>query len=294
MNCDEMMRQIRSGIGQGHLNFYVPSWRLSRANITRFGTQSIGPLPGYHRASNFRLIRHRTMALVVLWAGAHDVREYYPLWPFPHPHPLYGCPFGEPVESSCFGMLDIAPDLRSLADLTRRGCAVDNISIMVTAGEKQHPRATMIACPTLNKAALSDPNGPNIRTLELGRRFAEANDLGYRVIDASCFDATFVANIQALSFSVNAVRREIAPQLLPRIMKTLVRRLEDNAIVDAVELASSDLQLPVRSVWTTFDFAAWTQTIDIDLRLPIFHTQPVVPGGRRLKADLQHLILGEL
>jgi hypothetical protein len=31
-------------------------------------------------------------ALLLLWLGVDDLREQFPLWPAPHPHPLYGSP----------------------------------------------------------------------------------------------------------------------------------------------------------------------------------------------------------
>jgi hypothetical protein len=145
---EKLCKRIRQGAGQGHLDEYVPLWQVTRANPTRFGSQQAGPMPGYHRASNFRLPAHREAALICLWAGALDVRENYPLWPGRHPHPLADWPLGTEPLHSCRGLLDLLDDRRQADTLRRRirRGSHPQVTLLVTYGDPAFPSCLLLNC----------------------------------------------------------------------------------------------------------------------------------------------------
>jgi hypothetical protein len=295
MKPDQLRVQISRGAGQGHLDDYVSMWQLNRRNITRFGIQATGPMPGYHRASSFRQQAHRDAGLVALWSGALDARENFPLGPFPHPHPLSDWPLGEPVEHPCHGLLDLADDQRERNSLRRRARHghVPEVTLMITCGDQRHPQSTLLAC-TSAKAESDGPFADSESDVDRARKYAMANNMRFFPMDTECLGRTLMANLLVCSFAVNAVRREIAPDLARRIEDLLLRRLEQDTIFEAVSNVSAQLATSDAPVWTVFKDMEWRQAVDIDLRRQIFHTEALVPGGRALRASLRRMILGDM
>ncbi len=79
---------IASGRGTGHFDLYLPWLLIHRKNASPKSNQVVSRMPGYRRNSNFFARIEWYIALLCLWLGALDIREQFPLWPMPHPHPL--------------------------------------------------------------------------------------------------------------------------------------------------------------------------------------------------------------
>ena len=84
---------IQEGRGYGHGENYKPWIKITRglrlrgSNLNRAYLYTIG------RQGHFLSRNERRVALFLMWlfgTRIHDLREQYPLWPFPHPHPLQG------------------------------------------------------------------------------------------------------------------------------------------------------------------------------------------------------------
>ncbi|MBN3756235.1 hypothetical protein G3N95_25070 [Paraburkholderia sp. Tr-20389] len=294
MSHNPLMELIDRGVGQGHLDEYTPFWQVVRGNATRFGLQSTGPLPGYRRASSFQQRPLRHAAILALWIGARDARESYPLWPFAHPHPLSGWPFGKPVTFTCRGLLDIIDGKNERQHIHRRANtgSVPIVNLMLTCGPREAPHCIMMSCRSLgdNPDARARASDTDVRYC---RRYADANSIPYTEFDPHCVARPLMDNLLVCSYAVNAVRRDIAPDTLYRVEAELLLQLERETIVDAVRRTASKLGVHERHVWTVFTYMQWTQSIDIDLRYRIFHTERPIPGGRALKAALARLLLGD-
>ena len=103
---------IKFGRGQGHGTAYQPWLQISRRKTPSNSNINFRHLPPLWRHGHFLSRNEVNIALWLLFLGADDLREQYPLWPFAHPHPLYGHPSTphEPLSWSR-GTLAIARDL---------------------------------------------------------------------------------------------------------------------------------------------------------------------------------------
>ncbi|WP_176054451.1 hypothetical protein [Paraburkholderia caribensis] len=293
MNFRSLRSQIESGAGQGHLDNYVPMWQLTRGNCTYFGVQATGPMPGYRRASCFRQRQDRIAALIALWIGGMDARENFPLWPFPHPHPLSDWPLGKPTERMCQGLMDLASDEHERKLLRRRAHEgyVPEATLNITYGERDCPQSCLLACVRATSklaAAIPDSDGDIARA----QTYAMANDMRFFRFDRRHFNRTLVSNLEVWSFSVNTIRRDVELDLVKRVEDLLLRRLEVDTPCNAVNLASSQLAIPALTAWTVLRYMQWQQTVDVDPRRYISHLEHFVPGGRAFRASLRSLILG--
>lgn len=286
----KLEQRIRDGAGQGHLDDYVPMWRITRANITRFGSQMTGPLPGYRRGSHFRARSHLEMALLALWIGALDVRENYPLWLFDHPHPLTGWPDDRVERRPCRGLLELFDGKRRASNLIRQalGGSIPDVTLMVTFGDPTHPRCMLVEC--LGAEAF---DGTKLPLLDYSERYASANDIRYMASVPEHVGHTFMANLVACSYAVNAVRRDMSPSLLAASEASLRRDLEHNTFLGAVAATSIRLKVDERNLWTVVHYMKWRQTIDVDLRQPVYHSERPIPGGQALRSALQKIIFGQ-
>jgi hypothetical protein len=298
MTTKALLTLIREGVGQGHLDEYTPFIRLSRSNISRVGCQSTGILPGYRRESHFVSETQRLTALILLWLSLLDIRESYPLWPFQHPHPLFDWPLGCPVTQMCIGLTHAGAAKYGELPLSRalrsqRSDTVRRVDLMVTTGSMDRPKCVLVCCAPIKQLARLESKSKRLIHLELCRRYADANGMQLAIIDPTCFSTAFVRNIYSLSLSVNAIRRDISDLNRARVSYQLSSDVPRFTIEEAIARAATRTSVASRDVWSVFDYLVWTQEIDVDITRPLYHTEPAVSGGRRVRAELRRLYFGE-
>lgn len=284
---------IDDGCGQGHLDRYRPLHRLTRRNISRRHNQVTCVLPGYKRSAHFRRAELGKLALLALWVGALDVREHYPLWPFRHMHPLYDWPFADLDLGMCSGTLEVAEAAGNLrlaigGDLP----APVELDLMVTVGTTDRPESLLLMCDA--RPHNTSKSEYDFTREETSRRYALANGMRFTIIDPSVLPVSFVANLDSLSYSVNAVRRIEDPARFAVLSDQLARQLEVDTITSAVGAIASRFAVDEQMVWLAFDHLAWTQGIDIDICRPISRIDAVVPGGFERQRRIQEFLVGAL
>jgi hypothetical protein len=268
-------------------------WQLTRGNCTYFGVQSTGPMPGYRRGSCFKQRPHRIAALAALWIGGLDARENFPMWPFNHPHPLSDWPLGEPTDRLCYGLMDLASDEQERKRLRLRASKgfAPEVTLNITYGDQAHPQSCLLACvPASTKSDDVVPYSDG--DVDRAQNYAMANGMRFFQFDRRHFTQTLVSNLEAWSFSVNTIRRDVDPDVVKRVEDFLLRRLETDTPCSAVNLASSQLAIPVLNVWTVLRYMQWLQKVDVDPRRSVSHLERFVPGGRAFRESMRSLILG--
>lgn len=294
MAKNSLLTLIRNRVGQGHRDDYIPLVRLSRSNISKSAFQSTGPLPGYQRAFHLLTNGKRILALLMLWLGALDVRESFPLWPFDHPHPLADWPYGKAVDLTCIGMSGVRYTLDEAAGKPRSsGSGLQAVDLMVTKGDRDSPGCLLIECAQTGHIRAGDRPLPTAIRVKRSRQYALLNGMAHHVIDPNSLDETFVANLDSLADAPNTVRREVSEYDLSVIHEHLARYLDGDSICGAVWHTASALGKNEQQVWNVFDALAWYQKVDIDLATPVYRTEPMVTGGQQLKAHMRHLIFGD-
>jgi hypothetical protein len=128
---------------------------------------------------------------------------------------------------------------------------------------------------------------------DYSERYASANGMRYMASVPERVGRTLIANLVACSYAANAVRRDMSPSLLAASEDSLRRGLEHDTFLGAVKATSLRLKIDERNLWTVVHYMKWRQTIDVDLRQPVYHSERPIPGGRALRSALQKIIFGE-
>jgi hypothetical protein len=109
MTYEKLRERILIGHGMGHGSGYLPWLTLRRKNPSPISNQVPSWMPPLGRAAHYFSRGEYHTALLLLWLGVKDLREQFPLWPLPHPHPLDGVQeTADVVRPWAPGLLDIA------------------------------------------------------------------------------------------------------------------------------------------------------------------------------------------
>lgn len=283
MNAIErsLREQIRQGRGQGHHASYLPWLRLSRRRLPSTSNAHLQSMPLIGRQGHFLSSNELHVALWLLWLGVDDLREQFPLWPFPHPHPLYGLPAvqGKPLPWSR-GTLAIAADLgidhgRFIGS---RIPYVATTDLMLTLVGDGAPRCIAVA---LKPATMvSGQSSVKKRTVErLALEKAYADEIGIRWLLMSDADVPdgMLDNLKRI-FSGSRLRPEMVAEeavvdFCAEIDETLSKGM---SVGEALRRAQERSGLDERQSLACFYNGLWRRRIHVDLRRPIVMTEPAV------------------
>lgn len=296
MSWEKLDARLSLGDGQGHLEGYRAFLQVTRSNIARQGNQAVGPLPNYRRRFNFLSRVERHVALACTWLGALDVREQFPLWPWPHAHPLSDWPHATVSANPAPGLLDIAREAQIDHGhwVGSRVPYVATLDLMLTVGTLEAPRLAGIACKPKELLTLGEKSERRLARLELERRYCQAVGATHVIVDRGNVPQTLAANLEALAPDAGLLARTGAHGSYERLCDLLTTRLlAGESIRAAVFAAVAGASCFDRDGWDAFRLLAWTQAVDIDLSRPIHHTQPVTPGGRALRATMRRQLFGD-
>src|SRR5574337_488009 len=108
MTAQKLTEFIAEGRGLGVGDRYQPWEQITRSRASPFSNLNVIPVPHLTRLAHFLSRGQREFGLLLWWLGAEDVREQYPLWPWPHRQPL------EQIDPHAAGM-DKHPGLSTIA-----------------------------------------------------------------------------------------------------------------------------------------------------------------------------------
>jgi hypothetical protein len=231
-----------------------------------------------------------------MYLDADDLREQFPIWPWPHAHPLVGAESAkEGTLQASRGLLEIAKRLGIKHGTYVRYDTpyVATIDLMVTVRDASDS-PFLVAIPIKPYTAVTE-KGLSPRDYErLQLQFEYCKEIGVRCVLAH----DRLLNAQLTRALILLYR---APILLePR---PLINRVPD--FIDAFERV--DGTLPLRNVIALagdalaigrsdgsllFQYCAWKGHIDIDLSEPIVMTWPMQRGGTLLRTSLKRELFG--
>lgn len=292
MTYKKLYQKIREGWGQGHGSHYRTFLPIRRRNPSPESNQVAAWLPPLGRSAHFFSRGEFKLGILFLWLGVRDLREGYPLWPVPHPHPLTGAPGTESYQLPWSrGLLDIARDA-GIDHGNVVGTRVPYIATMdLLATIQIHDEIRLAA---FSSKPIDSPDEEvkwrTLERLELERRYTSELQIPYCVAASS-----LVPNLMAGQLELWLGASCLAPALLRLVdyFLELFLRMEDAAIVEAIRHAARKMRLQEDIAWTLFRHCAWTQAIDIDPTVETLTSRPPEKGGRTLKTSIQNQLFGE-
>lgn len=290
MTLKKLIALVKAGYGQGHFQRYKPWLRVTRRDSSP--NSNVGHLPGRNlgRLHHYRARAERNTIQVAKWLGASDVREAYPIWPWPHAHP------GEGLQG--FEQAERLPGLQEIADEAgiQHGHFIGtNIPYVATLdelttwrdGNGQHFLVAFENKPEQIVYAPDPISRPKER-LELTRRYCQRAGIRHRIIHAEKLPPELIVNLDLLE-----------PRLTDRQQSQLASSSTYQAVVTALNEHGADTPpvsllydiqsrqgQPAPVLTAAFHLALWRQDVDHDLSVSFRPWDPLIRGGIALKGAL--------
>lgn len=294
MTLKKLSERIQLGHGIGHGNKYLPWLTVRRKNVSPISNQVVSWMPPLGRTAHYFSRGEYHTALLLMWLGVRDLREQFPLWPTPHPHPLTGSPLvPDIVRPWSNGLLAIA----SAAGIDHGfeiGTRIPYVASLDLLATVQLPSGVALAAFS-SKPASSEMSHLSWRTrerLELERRYAAEIGGSYSVSHSALIPLLVAGNLESW---LDASTLHCTPHLslaAPSFAEHL-NAASNLSISEAVLSAAFTLSLPLPDAWFLFRYCCWNQTIDIDPSAHVFMSEPPIKGGKKLRDRLREKLFGE-
>ncbi|TCV81063.1 TnsA endonuclease N-terminal domain-containing protein [Sulfurirhabdus autotrophica] len=270
--------QIKSGRGMGHGADYQPWLIISRRGSPSNGNMNYRHLPILGRHGHFLSRNEWHIALWVMWLGVEDLREQFPLWPFPHSHPLSGRTEMEQIRlPSSSGTLAIAKEL-GIAHGRFAGSNIPYFAttdLMLTVFHDGMLKAVAIAAKPadiVNGKVAAKPRVKERLILEM----AYAKELGIRwlLLSNGEISSALRENLE-LAFPASILPDSLSKGIVVAYCGAITELLRAGLPVGkARQMTASKLNLDDNQANALFNHGLWWRHIPIDLRHPIIMRRP--------------------
>ncbi|HDR8967138.1 TPA: TnsA endonuclease N-terminal domain-containing protein [Burkholderia vietnamiensis] len=291
MTWEKLQKLIEEGAGQGHGESYRPFIEVRRRNSSPNSNQTVGPLPGQKRPFHGLARLERHIGMLCYWLGAQDVREQFPVWPFPHSHPLAGAATAEQYETVVApGLLEIAEDA-GIDHGVYVGTGIPYVATLdvVATVLREHvpPRLVVFSCKPYEAVANACPTSRILERLELERRYCRAISARYHIAHDLALPRQLFANLEVCGTGLACRDRICSAPRFDEFRDALIRGMLRRPLREAVRIATANTGFSKCLAWPAFRLLAWQLDIDIDLSEPIATSSLMVRGGRAIHARLR-------
>jgi hypothetical protein len=294
MTYAKLTARIALGHGLGSGSRYIPWLMLRKKNPSPDSNQVISRMPPLGRTAHYFSRGEYHTALFLLWLGVEDLREQFPIWPIPHPHPLesHGTMQGKPRQWSR-GLLAIAADagVKHGVEFGTNVPYVASLDLLATTRHGGRSALTIFSSKPIDSPE-DDVRWRTLERLELERRYAIDIAARYYVSSAALVSVLTAGQLETW---LDASSLRYFPHLANYAVPFAASFNESKAlsIIEAVRKAASQCSLDLDQAWFLFRHCAWTQAIDIDPTVRMLHSYPARPGGRALRQAWQQQLFGE-
>jgi hypothetical protein len=298
MTCKRLEQLIEEGRGIGTGDQYLPWIQITRSGTSKTSNQSSMRMPCLGRRCCFLSQGERYLAHVLWWAGALDVREQFPLWPWPHANPY--------SEVDCTrewskhpGMIEVArgAGIRLYPYPGMKIPAVLTIDLLVTIQLDQatHPTLLGISCKPQEQYVQAQSVDRLRERLELDRRYCQTAGIKHVLLHPEQLPSSLPRQLEWLA--PRATRAEIETLRRSNRYEDFVSHLTQHAcnapVSDAIQSAKRKVGWSKLKAESAARTAFWLLDVDANpLRSIEFH-EPLHLGGRALKQEIRRRIFGE-
>lgn len=282
------------GIGTG--DNYKPWIKITRKLSSPYSNLNLVTAPNLKRLMHFLSRGEREFAYFMWWIGAVDIREQYPLWPWPHVHPL--------AQISQAAQNIYHPGMRMVAELAGirlRKYPKSDIPLVLTLdmlvtvpSELNVKRLIGISCKPLAIIQNAEPTNRELERLELDRRYCLAGEIPFRLAHPELESKKLMTKLHA-----------IAPIETRASLDDFTKSKNYQKYIDLIEVSAYDRPAWIASNeaaeivnWSeetarrALKIAIWHQHIDADIE-KFSSIKPLVCGGRSVREINQKKWFGE-
>lgn len=288
--------RIAAGRGQGHGDAYLPWLWIHRKNVSGRGNQVVDPMPGYRRASHFLAQVEWHVGLLCIYLGALDVREQFPLWPQPHPHPLADYAPSQQGWSCCRGLIAISQELG--VDHGREvGSDAPYVATIDIAATVKRATGYGIAGIALKPHELILSSEPTDRINErLAMERVCMTDYGatHKVVDRSLLGHSTGGNLELLSSGARLPERLQDKAMLSEFKERFIDAATLTSISRGIDRTGAAMDLNPMDANLVWRHLTWHRRIELDITLPIQMGIPLTLGGSKIADALTRELFGEV
>jgi hypothetical protein len=299
MTLKKLEGWILEGRGVGTRDNYLPWIHPGKRDTSDRSNQSHVPMPTLTRHCDFLSRAERHTAHLCWWVGVEDVREQYPLWPWPHEHPLQ-----EVIVDQRW------PEMPGMAEIARSAGirlynyvglpipTVLSIDLFVTIPEHRERNKTIvgISCKPAVKLATAEACDRVRVRLELDRLYCRTAELSHLLMHAESLPRPFVKNLEWLAplQPLTAISTLAASSEYRLFVERVRRTAYVKAANDAAAEASQGLNWSPGYAQFAMRTAMWRLDVDVDLLRPVSMASPLRPGGRALRSVVRQRLFGAM
>lgn len=297
MTWKKLTQLISQGYGQGHQSFYKPWLHITKRTSSPVSNIGLLPAPDLGRTHHYLSIAEKTTIVLLKWLGARDVREQYPVWPWPHLHPMHGLHTCSSVPKLP-GLLDIAGQMN--IDHGRFvGTDIPYVATLDILSTWNQPDGTyrLLAHECKPSDLLSLKSSTRIRErLELTGRYCTEAQVPRVIFHAEHLPRELPVNLDAIAPRLSS--SQLSALRSATSYKKLVDRLETcratHSPAEVLETMAHRLGLGQAEIRKMLHIALWCQDVDHDLTQPLALHTPLIAGGRKFRQAMQCQVLGGL
>jgi hypothetical protein len=288
MTITKLRQSIQNGLGSGTGHRYQPWIKIKRSTSAARSNLHESPSPYFFRAHHYLSSAEYNFALVMWWCGCEDIREQYPLWPWPHRHPLVqlGMKAGD------------HPGMEYVAEVAKIRLArypntaiktILTIDQVLTVREDVNPRRLIgVSCkPETLLLSSSAISGVKPR-MELDRLYFKHADLPFRVVHPEKLSKRLIWALDAICPNASQIdsRAFIEGPDYARYVELMDRRAYDEPSAAVSVQAAKVLGWNKQTEMLAYHSIQWFQHLDIDVVRSNNGANPFVRGGRQIREQI--------
>lgn len=295
---DRVSNLLEGGLGTGFGEDYKPVLEIKRWNPSPVSVQVLKPLPFFNRNCHFFSHSEWLISLLCSWVGCH-IREQFPLWPWPSPHPEYsrfpaldyklrpsigmievcknvGIPHGNFIGTNIkyIWSIDLCAYMPWVEDITKSTCF---ISIKPLASEKY---------------LYIDPLNRGVEKLEGERRYAEQIGVNYFIGDRTLYPGPIFANLEMLAPAAYLPTWHPWRATLNNYLDKHIQNAQFEPVKNIYKRLIKDFKCQPCEASFIKNHILWNQLVDVDLSKNISEYIPPKKGGRALIKALRSALAG--
>ncbi len=294
MTWKKLTDLIRQGYGQGHQAHYKPWLHITRGVSSPISNIGLLPATDLGRTHHYLSTAEKTTILLLKWLGAHDVREQFPVWPWPHITPRYGLPgHADPIK--LIGLEEIAASL-GIDHGRFFGTDIPYVATLdvLSTWRSEDGSHQLFAHECKPASALDDPKGRRVHErLRLTGHYCELARIPRVIFHAEQLPENLATNLDALAprLSRSAIDQVRSSSSYRKLVEAIDQDRNIRTPAEVLTRMSSRIKLSDREMRGMLHLAIWSQDLDHDLTIPLELHSPLIAGGKHMKEALRRQVL---
>ena len=294
MTLEKLRNWILEGRGVGLHDDYQPWIQITKRNTSSGSVQAPVHMPGLKRLCHYLSLAERNLAQLLWWIGLTDIREQFPLWPWPHPQPLDEC-----KESLALpphpGMQAIAKDA-GIKLCNYPGLNIPTVLTLDLLGTLPVGWPVPLigfSCKPESIYLAADPSDRIPERLELDRRYCKVAGIPHRMVHPEQIPALLSAQLDWLKpvdLAIDLARFTASGEYCV-FVKRLSERVHCMPAITAAQKCAKGLPWDDATISYALRTAIWRLDVDGNPARPILMTEPLPRGGTRVRDHFRQKLL---